>query len=85
MRAWRPIGTPVQLLDRAGIIPQIGSDFGSFEAAWGPDGAVCIAHARVPAFPREAILRACPRLAAAGPCTEDAIWTRPGALLGNRS
>jgi ADYC domain len=78
-------GMQVQLFDRAGIVPQIGSDFGSFEAAWGPDGAVCVAHARVPAFPLEAVLRACPRLAAAGPCTEDAIWTLPAALLGNRS
>lgn len=79
------IGMQVQLFDRAGIIPQIDRDFGSFEAAWGPDGAACIAHARVSAFPLEAVLRACPRLAAAGPCTEDAIWTLPGALLGNRS
>jgi hypothetical protein len=79
------IGMQVQLFDRAGIIPQFDRDFGSFEAAWGPDGAVCIAHARVPAFPLDAVLRACPRLAAAGPCTEDAIWTLPGALLGNRS
>jgi hypothetical protein len=79
------IGTPVQLFDRAGIIPQIGRDFGSFEAAWGPDGAVCIARARRPEFPLEQVLRACPRLVARRPCTEDAIWTLPGALLGNRS
>jgi hypothetical protein len=69
-------GTRVQVFDRAGILPRIVPGFGSFEAAWGPDGAVCVAHARVPAFPLEDVLRACPRLAARAPCT---------ALLGNRS
>jgi hypothetical protein len=79
------IGTKVQLFDRAGIVPHTGSDFGRFEAAWGPDGAVCVARARRPEFPLEEVLRACPRLGARGPCTEDAVWTLPGALLGNRS
>jgi hypothetical protein len=79
------MGTQVQLFDRAGIVPHAGSDFGSFEAAWGPHGAVCVARARRPELPLDQVLRACPRLAAARPCTEDAIWTLPGALLGNRS
>jgi hypothetical protein len=78
-------GTEVQLFDRAGIFPHIGSGFGSFEAAWGPDGAVCVARTRRPESSLDQVLRACPRLAATGPCTEDAIWTLPGALLGNRS
>ncbi|MGH6921704.1 MAG: ADYC domain-containing protein [Geminicoccaceae bacterium] len=79
------MGTQVEVFDRAGIMPHTGSDFGSFEAAWGPDGALCVARARRSEFPLEQVLRACPRLAASGPCTEDAIWTLPGVLLGNRS
>lgn len=79
------IGTKVQLFDRAGTVPHIGSDFGRFEAAGGPDGAVCVARARRPEFPLEQVLSACPQLVARAPCTEDAIWTLPGALLGDRS
>lgn len=78
-------GRQVQVFDRAGVLPRTKAAYGSFEAAWGPHGAVCIAHPRVPAFPLEDVLRACPRLAGAEPCTEDVIWTQPGALLGNRS
>ena len=76
------MGRQVEVFDRAGLLARTDPGFGAFEAAWGPDGAVCIAHVRVPAFSLEDVLRACPRLAAAGPCTEEAVGTLPGALLG---
>ena len=59
-----------------------------FEAGWGPHGAVCVAHTRIPGMLDLATLRAaCPRLASAPAgqaCTED--WARAhGAILFNRS
>ncbi|MGG5817203.1 ADYC domain-containing protein [Falsiroseomonas sp. HW251] len=54
-----------------------------FEAGWGPGGAVCLAHARVPEVAtREAILARYPHLA--GDCDAAAARAR-GALLLNRS
>ena len=54
-----------------------------FEAAWGPQGAICIRHTRIPENGSvEDVVRACPRLASMpAPCDE----TTPGALLFNRS
>ena len=61
----------------------------SFEAAWGVDGAICVAHPRIPQnisleelgarYPR---LK--PRLGPAA-CTEEGTMRDPRALLFNRS
>lgn len=55
----------------------------TFEAAWGPQGAICLHHVRVPENGSlDDVVRACPRLAAMPqPCDE----TAPGALLFNKS
>ena len=80
-------GVTIQMFDRAGVHQPPDAGYGAFEALWGADGAVCLARARGPEFPLEEIPRACPRLTAVPPaaCTEGAIDTLPGALLGNRS
>lgn len=79
-------GTLIDIYDRAGIQqsePEAGM---SFEAAWGPQGAVCLARTRLPdVATMEAVLESCPRLRQAptgADCTETAV---PGALLFNRS
>lgn len=60
-----------------------------FEAAWGPQGALCVHHTRVPDRGRlAALLEQCPRLAAlphGAACTEASAAGLPGALLFNRS
>jgi hypothetical protein len=80
-------GVTIQIFDRAGVHGLSDAAFGAFEAVWGPDGAACLARTRRPEFPLADILRQCPRLARVLPaaCTEAAIDTLPGALLGNRS
>jgi hypothetical protein len=80
-------GVAIQMFDRAGVHDRPTTGYGTFEALWGPEGAVCVARARHPAFPLADILRHCPRLAEMTPeaCTEAAIDTLPHALLGNRS
>lgn len=80
-------GVAIQMFDRAGVHARPSSPYGTFEALWGPEGAVCLARARRPEFPLASILRRCPRLAEVPPaaCTASAIDSVPGALLGNRS
>jgi hypothetical protein len=60
-----------------------------FEAAWGPQGAVCVHHTRVIERGRlAALLAQCPRLAAGvagNSCTEAVAHTLPGVLMFNRS
>lgn len=61
-----------------------------FEAAWGPNGAVCVAHTRVPEHATlESLRRDCPRLRdrlGPGSCSPEtaANWKEP-VLLFNRS
>ena len=57
-------GVTIQMYDRAGVHAAPDTEYGAFEAVWGPEGAVCLARARRPEFPVAAILRQCPRLAA---------------------
>ena len=78
-------GTLVDLWDRAGIAAADGDEGLDFEAGWGPDGAVCLAHARVPEVAtREALVARYPRLAAMPDCTEETA-AAAGALVFNRS
>jgi hypothetical protein len=77
-------GTTIDLYDRLGIQRDEPEPGMSFEAAWGPEGALCLAHTRIPEIAtREDVLAACPRLQqiAAADCSEAA----PGALLFNKS
>jgi hypothetical protein len=58
-------GMPIDVYDSAGILERDRSDAATamrFEAAWGPDGAICVAHTRVPDVSLEQLTRECPRL-----------------------
>lgn len=59
----------------------------SFEAAWGPEGAVCVAHVRVKENTSlERLAATCPRLAGKlGPACTEASARAAGARLFNRS
>jgi ADYC domain len=57
-------GTPIDLFDRIGIQPDEAVLGMTFEAAWGPDGAVCVRHTRLKeALDAAVLLQQCPRLA----------------------
>lgn len=81
-------GTMIDLYDDLGLQSRgTGADATfAFEAGWGPEGAVCVAHTRWPDLQdRKQLGRDCPRLASApGSCTEDAA-RKAGARLYNRS
>ncbi|MFO1060916.1 MAG: ADYC domain-containing protein [Dongiaceae bacterium] len=78
-------GTRINYYDHGGVIVDDPWPGMSFEAAWTPQGAACVARTRIPAVATlEQVLAECPRLRAAanGPgCTDRA----PGAILFNRS
>jgi hypothetical protein len=79
-------GTGIDTADIAGVQVHdtIDDPAWSFEAGWGPDGAVCVAHTRWEnLLPTRVLLESQPQLAAA-PCDE-AEARRRGALLFNRS
>jgi ADYC domain-containing protein len=79
-------GVRVDMWDRAGV-QQAQTDL-PFEAAWGPNGAVCLARVRVPGVATlESILQFCPRLAAhvGSPCESWSRRSDSGALIWNRS
>ena len=77
-------GTKIDLYDVAGINKPETEKVMPFEAAWGPQGAICVRHTRLPdVVDLETLVSRCPRLAGkVGPdCSENA----PGALFFNRS
>jgi hypothetical protein len=78
-------GTTIDFFDRINVQTAAGDPLLTFEAAWGADGAVCVAHSRIPELiDLDGIARRCPRLIGRlGPtaCTDAAA----GALLFNRS
>jgi hypothetical protein len=82
-------GTPINLYDRRGIQRDEPVPGMSFEAAWAPDGAVCVARPRLPDLVTlEELVRACPaRLAGhIGPaCSEAEAGKAPVAVLFNKS
>lgn len=58
----------------------------SFEAGWGPDGAVCVARTRVPELVAlDDLLGACPRLQASARTCREETAREAGALLFNES
>jgi hypothetical protein len=80
-------GTRISLWDRRGILPAGDPWPGlGFEAAWSPEGAVCVARTRLPEVATlDQVLAECPRLRSAGngsACTEASA---PGAILFNKS
>jgi hypothetical protein len=81
-------GTLIFLCDRFGVVP-CDDDPMEFEAAWGVDGAVCVAHTRIADIVSlDELASRYPRLAPhLGPvaCTEVSTLREPAALLFNRS
>jgi hypothetical protein len=68
-------GTPIDIFDRIGVQRDEVAPGITFEAAFGPDGATCVAHPRLPEDASlERLIALCPRLAAASgeKCTEQA-------------
>lgn len=63
-RSWTQTGVSIDVFDRYGLQkPELSSTM-PLEAAWSPQGAVCVQHPRVPALGSlEDIVRSCPRLA----------------------
>ena len=59
-------GTPIDIFDRIGVQRDEVAPGITFEAAFGPDGATCVAHPRLPEDASlERLIALCPRLAAA--------------------
>jgi hypothetical protein len=56
-------GMPIDVYDHIGVQPRVSAPDFTFEAAFGPHGALCVAHPRVREnITLEALARACPRL-----------------------
>jgi len=82
-------GTLVDVFDRFGIQKPESADPLPFEAAWGKDGAVCVAHPRIAeAVTLDELAKDYPKLRSflgRNACTEEAMRSHPEALLFNRS
>lgn len=76
-------GTPIDVWDSYGIQRPDRPDGLTFEAAWGPDGAVCVARTRIPEIiDGDALARQCSRLAGRiGPQCSEKTADRFGASL----
>jgi hypothetical protein len=86
-RAWTRDGTIIDMWDDQGIQkPHSQNDATfSFEAGWKPEGAVCVAHTRIPEnITLDKLKTSCPRLATMPTCDE-ALARAAGASLFNRS
>ena len=88
-RATTRDGTVIDVYDRFGIQKPETVDPMPFEAAWGKNGAVCVAHPRIAQnVTLDDLAKAYPRLRNfLGPeaCREEAMRGHPEALLFNRS
>jgi hypothetical protein len=81
-------GTRIEFYDRLGVTRPEPAEGMSFEAAWAPDGAVCVAHVRVTDFATlDGLAQACPgRLAGhIGPVCQEEAAIRLGGILFNKS
>lgn len=81
-------GTLIDLFDRYGIFPEDPAGDAEkklvFEAAFSPEGAICVARTRIPERATlDSLAKACPRLAQKlGPtCTEAEVKKNPRALI----
>jgi hypothetical protein len=62
-RAFTRDGTLIDIYDRIGIQKSDQDPSMSFEAAWGPNGAICVARTRLPdLIDLAGLARTCPRL-----------------------
>lgn len=52
-------GVEIEIIDRLGQGEDPGTDL-AFEAGWSPEGAICVARARLPGWSLEAVVAACP-------------------------
>ena len=82
-------GMQIEMQDRAGVRawPSGSSDF-RFEAAWGEQGALCVARVRVPQnISLDDLVRRCPRLAGriGNACTPESSYRFGTPLIFNRS
>ena len=76
-------GTPIDIFDSIGIQRDETAPGMTFEAAWGPDGAVCASHTRLPdVLEMDALAAQCPRLARS---SRESCSEATPALLFNRS
>ena len=77
------------MYDRLGIQVADPDPTTTFEAAWGPDGAVCVHWVRVPAeISLDALIRACPKRLTSrigADCTEQAALRSDETLILNAS
>jgi hypothetical protein len=82
-------GTLIDIYDRFNIQTSDKDAPMTFEAAWGIDGAICVAHPRIPEnISLEELAKRYPRLKFhLGPsaCTEESAKRDPTTLLFNRS
>lgn len=77
-------GTPIVVYDRKGIQQDEAAADMSFEAAWGPAGALCVSHTRIPdVLTMEGLAAICPGVRQQ-PRTA-ACESHAGALILNRS
>jgi hypothetical protein len=82
-------GTMISVCDRFGVQPCVPDSPVAFEAAWGVEGATCVARPRIPdivSLPR--LVERYPRLrgrVGRDACNEDAAQSDAAALLFNRS
>ena len=76
-------GTPIDIFDKIGIQGDESAPGMTFEAAWGPDGAVCVRHTRLKdVLDRAGLIERCPQLA---PRINESCDETIPALLFNRS
>ncbi|MBI3709171.1 MAG: hypothetical protein HY246_16065 [Proteobacteria bacterium] len=80
-------GTLIDVYDRVGVQGSGGDPSLAFEAAWGPEGAVCVHHTRVPKnLTLEGLTAKCPQLKqrVGAMCSENSEQSA-GAVIFNRS
>ena len=82
-------GTLIDMYDKLGIQKEGAAEGMQFEAAWGPQGAICVRRVRIgDIFSLEALGAGCKRLKPEDigeACTEARMMQDPGALLLNKS
>jgi hypothetical protein len=86
--SWTRDGMPIDLYDRLGIQVPDTTNTMQFEAAWGPDGAVCVHHTRVQERTTlDELLKRCPHRLSITPaaCTGSTTADRNDVLISNKS
>jgi hypothetical protein len=82
-------GTLIDMFDKIGIQKDEPFEGTEFEAAWSPEGAVCVRHVRIPEiYSLDALRAACPRLKPGDigeHCSEENMTKMSPVLLMNKS